>query len=441
MNPTIPQVAETMKTVLTDVAEGVARVTGFVQRRSKMGGAEFVQSLVFGWLGNPAATLEELTQTAAVLGVEISPQGLEQRFTPAAAECVRHVLEGAVGQLLKAEAVAVPILRRFAGVYVQDSTVVNLPEELAAVWQGCGGSAGHSPAAVKVEVRLNLTDGGLAGPFLENGRVHDRALLRQGQPLPAGALRLTDLGYWSLAEMEEQAAAGVYWLSRLQPQTAVFTPDGRRWELLDLLERQGSTTVDLQVQLGIKQRVPARLLAVQVPQEVADQRRRRLKEEARRRQQPLSKMALTLVDWTILVTNIPVDKLTGREAFVLIRVRWQIELLFKLWKSHGKIDEWRSQKPWRILCEVYAKLLAVLIQHWLLLTGCWQYPNRSLTKAAQTVRKQALHLASTLEHMGELTKTIEVISRCLAAGCRINKRKIAPHTYQLLLDLVPEDLA
>ena len=41
---------------------------------------------------------------------------------------------------------------------------------------------------------------------------------------------------------------------------------------------------------------------------------------------------------------------------VLLRVRWQIELLFKLFKSHTQVDTWQSQKPWRILCEVYAKI-------------------------------------------------------------------------------------
>ena len=75
-------------------------------------------------------------------------------------------------------------------------------------------------------------------------------------------------------------------------------------------------------------------------------------------------------------------------------MRWQIELLFKLWKSHGRVDESRSTKPWRILCEVYAKLLAMLVQHWVFLVSFWAYPDRSLTKAAQTVQKHALHLAS-----------------------------------------------
>jgi hypothetical protein len=83
---------------------------------------------------------------------------------------------------------------------------------------------------------------------------------------------------------------------------------------------------------------------------------------------------------------VPAERLTLQEALVLAHARWQIELLFKLWKSQGGIDESRSTHPWRILCELCTKLLAMVIQHWVLLTSCWRSPDRSLVKAAQTVR-------------------------------------------------------
>ena len=48
-----------------------------------------------------------------------------------------------------------------------------------------------------------------------------------------------------------------------------------------------------------------------------------------------------------------------------------------------------ARSPGAILCEVYAKLAAMLIQHWLIQLGCWQEPHRSLVKAAQVVRREA----------------------------------------------------
>ena len=105
-----------------------------------MGGAEFAQTLSFGWLSNPAATLEELAQTAATIGVKISAQGLDQRFTESGARLLKRILDQAVTQLIQGETPALPILKRFSAVYIQDSSMVDLPEDLTKVWSGCGNS-------------------------------------------------------------------------------------------------------------------------------------------------------------------------------------------------------------------------------------------------------------------------------------------------------------
>src|SRR5262249_28717415 len=48
----------------------------------------------------------------------------------------------------------------------------------------------------------------------------------------------------------------------------------------------------------------------------------------------------------------------------LRRLRWQIELLFRLWKDEGQVDQTRGRKPERVLCELLAKLLGQVVQHW-----------------------------------------------------------------------------
>ena len=430
---TIPQVARAMREILTTTADEAARATRFVQRTSPLGGATFTQTLVFGFLGNPQASLEELTQTAATLGVEISPQALDQRFTMTAATCVKQVLDAALTRVITADPVAIPLLARFTAVSVQDSSTIVLPDALAAVWQGCGGRTPEgTSAALKLQVRLDMRTGRLAVQF-QDGRASDRTAELPG-PLPAGALRLADLGYWSLEALQALAQQGVFWLSRLQLQTAVYDAAGDRQDLLAFLAASPTDPVEHQVTLGRDQRVPARLLAIRVPQDVAAARRQRLRAAAQKKGRQVSAVRLALAAWTVLVTNVPSDRLALCEALVLARVRWQIELLFKLWKSHGRVDASRSTKPWRILCEVYAKLLAMLVQHWVFLVSCWAYPDRSLTKAAQTVQKHALHLSSAFASVKRLVAALLTVKHCLAVGCRMNRRKKHPNTYQLLLD-------
>jgi hypothetical protein len=438
---TIPEVASVLRDVLATTADAAAEASGFVRRRSKLSGALFVQTLVYGWLATPLAGVQQLSRMAGALGVTISPQGLDQRFTEQAAACLQQVLAVAVQRLVTTDPVAIPILDRFTGVYVQDSTTVALPAELAADWPGCGNATTPSEASAgaKLQVRLELRRGELAGPVPHPARVHDRAAPSVGPALPGRSLFLADLGYFSLGHLRELGAAAVFWLTRLQVQTSVFGADGARLDLLAWLPRtlrsQGTTAIDVPVSLGAGDRLPARLLAVRVPPEVSEARRRKLHAEARRRGQTVSQARLARADWTILVTNVPPDLLTVRDALVIARARWQIELLFKLWKSHGQLAASRSLKPARRLTELFAKLLALLAQHWLLLLSCWRFPDRSLVRAAQVVRQFALALAIAADSADHLTVVIRRLVASLASGARIDRRRKRPGTWQLLLAL------
>lgn len=407
MSTTISEVEQVMNEVLVRVAERSARNRGFVQRRSKLSGAVFAQTLVLGWLHNPQASLEGLTQTAAALGVKVSPQALDQRFGPEASAHLKDVLDAAVSHMVSSDAVSIPVFERFSAVVLQDSSTVRLPDELEQIWEGLGGTNAHGASAIKLHVRLELKEGGLEGPLLSDGRVHDQSEAVQWQELEPGGLKLADLGYFKLSRFSELDRAGSYYISRYKIGTRLFHKNGTDLELSELLKDRWE--VELAVLMGATHRLKVRLIGVRVSAKVASRRRRQLKEWARKHMQQPSKARLDLCDWTLLVTNVPSEMLSLEEALVLSRTRWQIELLFKLWKQHGQIDEWRSAKPYRILCELYAKLVAMVIQHWILLVSCWKYPDRSLVKAAQTVRDYGPMLACAMRGIIAISLVLEQI--------------------------------
>ncbi len=105
----IPEIARAMENVLSTTAEAIARPTGFVQRRSKLTGPVFAKTTVLGWLTKPDSRLSDLTQVAAAFGVKISPQGFDDRFTPQAAAFLEQLLDAAVGQVIAAEPVTIPM--------------------------------------------------------------------------------------------------------------------------------------------------------------------------------------------------------------------------------------------------------------------------------------------------------------------------------------------
>jgi len=426
-------VSHRLQHVLTTTADDAARTTGCVKRHRRFSGATLCQTLVFGWLGRPAATLDHLCQVAAAAGVQITPQGLDQRFTPAAATMLQRVLEAAVEQVLSTDPVTLPLLQRFAGVFIQDCTSITLPPELSTIWSGCGDAtaAGHT-AVLKAGVRIDLTCGALHGPVLAAGRTHDRTVAATLPPLPPNSLRLADLGFFSLADLAAQDAAGRYWVTRIQHGTAIFDQTGHRWEVASLLERTARGLTELVVEMGVTQRLRCRLIAVPVPDEVVNQRRYRMHEEAHRRGQEVTADRVRLAAFTIFITNVPADLLTPQETLVVARARWQIELLFKCWKSIGRVDEWRTQQPYCILCEVYATLIGLVIQHWLLLTAGWRDAHRSVVKASAAVRAAAFSLASAFRRPGRLTEILTDLAAPLQAGCRKQTRRSKPSIDQLL---------
>src|SRR5260370_207263 len=227
---------DTLRRGPTNMGGQGEHTNGCIQRQRTFSGATLIQTLVFGWLHQPQATLEQLTQMAATVGVVVTPQGLDKRFTEALARCLKQVLEAAVAQVIASNQVVIPLLNRFTGVLIQDSSVILLPADLATTWRGCGGTnPAQGASALKIQVRLDLTTGQIQGPHLQDGRVHDLRAPEQTRQMKAGALRLADLGYFSLAHLQDLGEQGTYWLTRWRVGTVVRNEQGKTLELLPWL--------------------------------------------------------------------------------------------------------------------------------------------------------------------------------------------------------------
>jgi hypothetical protein len=181
---TRPQTARARREMLTTMADAAARPPRVVRRRSPVGGATFSQPLGLGFLRHPQAALADRSQTAAALGVDLTPQALEQRGTAAAAACLQEGLHAALARVVATAPVALPRLARVTAVWLQESATLVLPDALAPVWQGCGGSTSARPtAALTRQVRLER----------RTGRVSPSSAKRGGPPIrrPSSLARAT----------------------------------------------------------------------------------------------------------------------------------------------------------------------------------------------------------------------------------------------------------
>lgn len=424
MTTTIAQIAEVLQALLTSKADELGRQSGFIQRQKKFSGSSFAQTLVFGWLANPQSTMEELSQSAANVGVTVSRQGINERFSRLAASFMGSLVQEALKTVVYGKRVATPILSRFEKVYLMDATIINLPDELAEVWTAYKG------AGLKISLSWELLRGAWEQVHWHSAHEHDQQAPLVWEDLPTGTLVLRDLGYFKLKSFQAMSEYGLYWLSRYKVGTLVFL-DGERLNLLAWLREQAQTTADVAIELGLRQRVKCRLIAKPVPREILRQRQAQLKEWERKKQTKASAERWNLLGWSLYLTNASQDLLTADEVSALLRSRWQIEKVFYWWKDDGEIDEWRTTNPWRILCEVYAKFFALLIQHWLMIRAEIHDVRRSTLQASSSIRKQAWHLAFVLNDHQTLIRVLRHIVNCLKGGCRISASATSPPTFQL----------
>lgn len=430
----IAEAAVTIQQLFGVIAETVAKDHPVILRRRKFTAASLAQTFVFGFLDQPRADDEKLAQTAALFGPPVTPQAVEQRFTDRTARFLEALFRAATRQVLAARQPLAPVLARFTAVDLLDSSTIALPDALRERFPGCGGSHGGGQAAMKLQVRWDLRSGALEAIALEPGRDCDyKTPLQTDAPRP-GSLRITDLGYFDTAVFQGLDRRDCYWLSRLQFGTSVFTPDGRPLTPLRWLSEQPGPFVEQPIRVGSERKLACRVVAWRVPEEVANRRRQKLIAAAKSKDGRVpGAERLAWCDWTIPITNVPAALLAPAELAVLYRARWQIELLFKRWKSPGLIAALSGATVARQMVRVWSRLLAVLVQHWLVLTTTWGDSRTSLAKVCETIRDHALLLAVEIHDQARLEAAIERLRLVLSTTAKQNKRK-RPSTFELLND-------
>lgn len=428
----IAKVGVAMHQLFGPCVEESGQASAVIRRQRKFTAWSLARTFVLGYLRNPQATDEELAQIAVQCGAEVTPQAIEQRHTPAMVTFLKDLFGRATRVVVRSDRALAPILERFRSVDVLDSSTITLPDSLKEESPGCGGSHGGGAAAMKLQTELDLRSGAITHVEIEPGRSPDAATRRQDARHGVGSLRITDLGYFDLSVFADMTQAGEYFLSRLQFGTSVLVPGAATVALQKWLAQQPGLLVDQPILLGKEQRLPCRLIAWRLPQEQADRRRQKLRREtmSKKGREP-SAERLAWCDWTILVTNVPVDLLTPEEAVVLYRARWQVELLFKRWKSQDRVAVLRGSTVVRQMVGVWARLLAALVQHWLVIASAWGDPTKSLSKVCEAVRDFACRLATSLDHLGELERVLAQLVTVVAKTCRRNKRS-KPGTFELL---------
>jgi hypothetical protein len=439
----VTQLHGVLHDLFNDTADRLAGDTAFCQRRRKLSGSAFAKTVVFALLDKPDASLQDFADFAADhLAVDASHNAFDQRFNDRAVDFLAALFAAAFDRCLQARPTLLPVLRRFCGVFLRDATIVHLPDALAGLFPGRAGKNGKPTAAVKLVLEMELTTGQFTEAEVIPGRDNDKTAAVAGKPLPRGALLLEDMGFLCGQRLQEYTRQGVYFLTRVPAWTAFFEKKPRRkgYVRLDVVKWLRQATgwhVERPVYVFHKEKLALRLLAVRVPPAVAEERRRRVIQDAKKRGRPVSQKKLELCEWNVLVTNAPAEKISISDGWELRRVRWQIELVFRVFKSEGGLETTQARSRQRVLTELYAKLLAMVVLRWVLLAAGYVQLRHSGQPAARRVKKRAGGLLRGLSRRGEFRRQIEVVADQISR-CKIQKRHQQPSTLDRLTALDAE---
>jgi hypothetical protein len=270
-----------------------------------------------------------------LLGYTISKQAIFGRMNKAWIDTVRALVKETIGTALKKN-IRHSLFDGFGHVWLQDSTCMQLPAVLFEKYR-CKIMNGKKKSVAKINLIINILDNYC--PMMEwtSFTVSESTLSwRIMEVAKAGDLVIRDLGYFTLAVFKSMNNNGIYFLSRLRYKVNIYDLQGKEMNLHTLLGNRA--WADTKVLCGGKHQMKVRLVAVRLSEEQVSERRRKAK-KAKSSGTRHDKAYIESLAYIVFITNVDKDKWTYKEVAEAYRIRWNIEILFKSWKSGLQIQQ------------------------------------------------------------------------------------------------------
>ncbi|MDQ0497266.1 hypothetical protein QOZ95_005485 [Paenibacillus brasilensis] len=360
--------------------EELARKAGFVQRKSKYTPQDLISLCVFL---NDDVSVTPLTRLCSQLDasnhLSMSAEGLNQRFNSSAIAFLQSLFSTLLQEKISTSfSLPCECNSYFHRIRILDSTVFQLPDPYADRYQGSGGSS-HT-AGMKIQLEYELITGEFLQVDVGPGKNNDGLYgTKRAKTVEKNDLCIRDLGYFCLDDFEEMERQGAFYVSRLKLNIRVYeknkeveqSKDGRvkkqsLFRELDLEEIMGrlqpGEIVELpEVYLGRYNKFRTRLLIYKLTPEQTQKRLMIRAKQEKKKNITYKERTKRLSAINIYMTNTPDVYLKKEYIHDLYSLRWQIEILFKTWKSIFHIDQCKSIKTERFECHVYGQLIAILL--------------------------------------------------------------------------------
>lgn len=321
----------------------------------------FLVLLVFSAPGMKFPSLATMVNS---VGGKISRVALHKKFSNASVKFLKEVLK-LVFSIKLTGRLSDDFFKPFSKILIFDSSTWQLNPDLQNAFPGHGGSASNSMA--KLQLAYDFLNGQISFCDVFHGCVNDakcgyEKLLKT---VNKGSLVLADLGYYSALLFKKINDKKAFFVSRVKSEASFYDPEtNKRVSPITLIENAKTDNFETDVVIKSKDskaEVQCRLVCIKAPKQVAEKRIREKKRNCKKRNWKMKKATLFLCGWTLMITNVPKEQLPAEKVFAIYRIRWQIELIFKQFKSTFQINKCNTKNKYRLLSEIYGKLILCVI--------------------------------------------------------------------------------
>jgi hypothetical protein len=357
----VEPMVSTLKTLFSvEETNKIARASKFVERStSRLSGRMFLLMNVLRTEGHLYHSLQDqCSYLEETFGVVMRKQSLDERYGPQAVSFMRTCFAKVLSASTNLGG-ATTLGSSLTAIHLCDATSFKLSDSLKSAFPGSGTAAG-----VKIFYSYELLSGQCTDIQWVAGKRNDTTYLNSiERNIEPRSLYIKDLGFWSTGHFGKIHQAEAYFVTRYKVPNNVYCKVGEALTVLDLqviLKDIEQPTVIEDLFLGEDQ-IPVRLHAEKVPDEVAEKRRKKIRHKAACNNAVSSELSLFLCQYSIFITNAPQSVLPIEHIRAFYMLRWQIELIFKAWKSIFELERVQRMNPHRFECYLMGKLMAVLL--------------------------------------------------------------------------------
>lgn len=335
-----------------------AKELGLVKRGSaKFNPAEFLAVLCLkSQVGSPSYN-DLAAKIEATCGISISKQAIWKRVNDSCVLFLQAILARLIKHKFSRQQIdVISKTSNYKRILLQDSTIIKVPKKLFEIFSGVSNS--HSTVCnIRVQCVYEVISGNFIDFSIDPYSKND-LLSAPGLQIGKCDLVLRDRGYSTNGEIERHVSCGADCIYRHKMKSVYLNPEsGKPIDLLKVLRK--NSRIDMVVCLNNKERTQVRLLAEPVSDQIANKRRRKAKSEIKGHN-PCEEL-LELMGYTIFITTIMDTKVDLGQIIKIYGLRWKIEIIFKIWKSHLSFDKVHNVSHNQLWVLLLARFIMILM--------------------------------------------------------------------------------